>query len=80
MEVIPAFPSSEIMLKEEEVPPLDIFYSPKHREVMKRQRKKRIIDHAAISLPCNESMDVVWKDTPIDPSDNLTKLSQFVGA
>jgi len=25
-------------------------------------------------------MDVVWKDTSIDPSKNLTKLSQFAGA
>jgi len=24
-------------------------------------------------------MDIVWKDLPIDPSENLTKLSQFVG-
>lgn len=25
----------------------------------------------------NEPMDVVWKDTPVDPLENLTKLSQF---
>lgn len=24
-------------------------------------------------------MDIVWKDTPIDPSENITKLLQFVG-
>jgi len=28
----------------------------------------------------NEAIDVVWKDTCVDPSKNLTKLSQFVGA
>lgn len=25
-------------------------------------------------------MEVVWKDTPIDPSENVTSLSQFAGA
>ena len=25
-------------------------------------------------------MEVVWKDTPIDPYENLTKLSQFACA
>ena len=25
-------------------------------------------------------MEVIWKDTPIDPSKNITKLSQFAGA
>lgn len=28
----------------------------------------------------NESMEIVWKDAPIDPSENITKLSQFPGA
>ena len=28
----------------------------------------------------NEPMDVVWKDTPVNPSENLTKLSQCTGA
>lgn len=30
--------------------------------------------------PDNEPMDVIWKDTTMDPSNNLTKMSQFVGA
>lgn len=25
-------------------------------------------------------MNVVWKDTPVDPSENLMKLSQFIGS
>lgn len=28
----------------------------------------------------NEPMDIVWKDSPIDPSENLTRLSQFARA
>lgn len=28
----------------------------------------------------NEPMDVMQKDTLVDPSENLTKLSQFIGA
>jgi len=37
----------------------NIWYSPKHWEVMKRQRKKRKIDHTSISFLGNEPMDVV---------------------
>ena len=36
MEVIPEHPTGEIMLKVEEIPPLDIFYSPKHRVVVRK--------------------------------------------
>ena len=36
MEVIPEHPIGEIMLKVEEIPPLDIFYSPKHRVVVRK--------------------------------------------
>jgi len=25
-------------------------------------------------------MDIVWKDSPMDPSENLTRLAQFAGA
>lgn len=28
----------------------------------------------------NELMNIVWKDTLIDPSKNLTNLSQFTGS
>jgi len=30
--------------------------------------------------PGNEPMDIIWKDIPSSPTENLTKLSQFVGA
>lgn len=40
VEIIPENPSDEIVLRVEEIPPLDVFYSPKHRVVIKRQRKK----------------------------------------
>jgi len=59
------------------IPPLDIFYSPTHKVVVKRQRKKRKLDTMTIMNLENEPMDVVWKDTPVDPLENLTKLSQF---
>lgn len=41
MEIILTFSTSEIVLKIEEIPPLDVFYSPKHKAVMSRSRKKR---------------------------------------
>lgn len=37
IEVIPTFPTSKIVLKIEEIPPLDILYSPTHKVVVKRQ-------------------------------------------
>ena len=34
-EIIPKDPSGEIILQIEEIPPLDVFYSPKHKAVVK---------------------------------------------
>ena len=75
VELIPATPTSEIILRTEEIPPLDVFYSSTHKVVIKRQRKKKKLDVATITTPDNEPMDIVWKDSPMDPSENLTKLS-----
>ena len=44
MEIIPEHPSEEIVLKVEEIPSLNIFYSTKHRVVVRKQRKIRRID------------------------------------
>lgn len=41
-------PSDEIVLNVEEIPPIHFFYSPKHRVVIKRQRKKRKLDQSSI--------------------------------
>jgi len=78
MEHIPITPSSEIMLKIEEIPPLDVFYSPQHKAVVRRQRKKRKLD-SVLSLEA-EQLDVLWRDPTTDPTENLTKLSQIAGA
>lgn len=39
IEILPENPTDEIVLHVEEIPPLDIFDSPKHRVVVKRQEK-----------------------------------------
>ena len=36
----PITPSLELVLNIEEIPPLEIFYSPQHKAVVRRQRKK----------------------------------------
>jgi len=41
LEIIPIFPTSEVVLNIENIPHLDVFYSPKHRVVASRQRKRR---------------------------------------
>ena len=56
-EHIPITPSSEIVLNVEDIPPLDVFYSPKYKAVVKRQRKKRKIESAIATEP--EQVDVL---------------------
>ena len=38
------------------------------------------LDSRAVTTPDNEPMDVLQKDSPIDPSANLTRMSQFASA
>ena len=56
MEIIPEHPTKEIVLKVEEIPPLDIFYSPKHRVVVKKQRKRKRTDQESLSTSQVEFM------------------------
>jgi len=35
LEIIPKDPSDQIILQVEDIPPLDVFYSPKHRAIVK---------------------------------------------
>jgi len=67
-------------LRIEEIPPLDVFYIPHHKAVVKKQRMKRKLDSIDVTTPNNEPMDILWKDSPIDPSANLTRLSHVAGA
>jgi len=67
-------------LRIEEFLPQDEFYNPTHKDFVKRQRKKRNLDAAVVMTLDNEPMNIVWKDLPMDPYENLTKLSQFIGA
>ena len=79
VEIIPKDPSDEIVLYIEEIPPLDVIYSPKHRVVVKRQRKKRRIGQSSLLPAHTEMANVVWKEE-FNPSEDVTKLSQYVGA
>ena len=77
-EHIPITPSSEILLNIEDIPPLDVFYSPQYKAVVRKQRKKRNLE-SAISTNA-EQLDVLWKYPTTDPTENLTKLSQITRA
>ena len=77
MEHIPIAPSSELMLKIEEIP-LDIFYSPQHKLVVRRQRKKRKLED--VLSQDTEQLDVLWQYPTRNPTANLTKLSQIARA
>ena len=80
MEFISTFPTSEIVLKIEEIPPMDTFYSPKHKFVMRRQRKIRRIEQSQLLVPRDFPMELVWKDSQSNLSQDLTHLTQFTGA
>jgi len=60
-EVILSVLTSEIVLRVEEIQPLDIFYGPKHRAVVNQQKKKRRMEHSQELLPGSVPLDVVWK-------------------
>jgi len=79
IEMILENPSNEIILHVEEIPPLDVFYSPKHRAVIKRQRKKRKIYQSSLFPAQMEITNVVWREE-VNSSEDLIKLSQYVGA
>lgn len=74
VEIIPALPTSEIVLNVAEIPPLYVFYSPLHKAVVQRKRKRRRVDAPKFSLG-DEPMDVVWKDMPFNSAENLTRRS-----
>ena len=78
MEHIPITPSSEIMLKIEEIPLFNVFYSPQYKAVVRRQRNKRKLE--SMLSPDTEQLDILWQDPTTDPTENLTKLSQIAGA
>lgn len=78
-EVIPENPSNEIVLHVEEIPPFDVIYNPKHRVVIKRQRKKRNLDQSSLLPSQMEITNVVWIQE-VNPSKDLTKLSQYARA
>lgn len=79
VEIIPKDPSDQIILQVEDIPPLDVFYSPRHRAVVKRSRKRRRTNQPSIFPEQTVTGNVVWKEE-LDPSDDLTKLSQYAGA
>ena len=79
VEVITKDSSDQIVLQVEDIPPLDVFYSPRHKAVIKRSRKRRRLDQPSIFPKHTVTGNVVWKEE-LDPSDDLTKLSQYVGA
>jgi len=79
IEIILENPSDEIVLYVEEIPPLDVFYSPKHRAIVKTQRKKRKLDQSSLLPTQIEITNVVWREE-VNPSEYLTKLSHYAGA
>ena len=72
-EIIPAYPTEQIVLQVEGIPSLYIFYSPSYKVVVKRNKRRRT--NETITNLIDESIDVLWKDSLDDPIEHLTKLS-----
>jgi len=79
VDIISVFPTSEFVLRVKEIHPLIIFYSPKHKVVFKRKRKKRRIDHTQALVPRNTTFEVLWKSSQTIPVEELVRLTQFTG-
>lgn len=63
------------------MPPLDIFYSPQHKAIVKMGRKKRKLDQSQSLMPNKlSSFEFLWKGSSATPTKELGKLTQFVGA
>ena len=60
--VITKDPSDQIVLQVEDIPPLDVFYSPRHKAVVKRSRKRRRLDQPSIFPEHTIIGNVVWKE------------------
>jgi len=75
MEIIHAFPTVEIIFKIEEIPPLDVFYSPKHKTLMNRSRKKRKLEKYQALVTNETPFQVLWKGTQTTPEEELYRLS-----
>jgi len=74
-EVILIVPISEIILRVEDILPLDIFHSPKHHVVVSQQKKKRRMEQSQELLPRSVPLDVVRKDYQANLSNDLAKIS-----
>ena len=77
-EIILAYSTYQIVLQIEDIPSLDIFYSPSYKVIVKRNKRWRIDE--TTSKPIDESGYVLWIDSFDDPTEHLTKLSQDAGA
>jgi len=77
-EIIRTLSTSEIILKVTEILPPDVFYSPLHKVVVKRQRKRKRVETPELP-PGNVPMDIFWRDIPFNPTALANGLSQFMG-
>lgn len=63
---MPIHPTTKIQLNVEEIPPIEIFYNPQHKVVIKKIRKKRMAKSE--ESPSNSfSLEVVWRRCYIAP-------------
>jgi len=67
-------------LKVEEIPPLALFYGPKHKVMVSRWRKMRRTEQREALVPGSASFQVLWKYSEVTPTEYLGRLLQFARA
>jgi len=67
METIPTSPTTTIQLNIEELPPIEVFYSPKHNSFLKKSRKKSKVTKTCVLTITTTlqapSLEIVCKGT-----------------
>lgn len=74
LEIIPIFLTSKVVLKIEEIPPLDVFYSLKHKVVVNRQIKRKRTKQTQALVAGNAPFEVLSKDSQAMPLEDLGRF------
>lgn len=54
-----------------------MFYSPKYKFLVNKQRKRRKFEQTQALIPSNASFELVWKYPQADPIRDTNRLLQF---
>lgn len=81
VETIPTSPNVIIQLNIEEIPPIEVLYSPQHKDILKKSGKKRkVIETQFLTITTTmttPSLEVVWKGTLVSHEKELKEFNKY---